>query len=99
MAKPIIPRIIRGRLFYQTADVLFPTFTQAACASSAAECHRLDIAEPLDELIFQRTEALADTRRAGDDFATFSAASKRETRCQPKSGTCAGKAVPHERYS
>ena len=43
MAKPIIPRIIRRRLFYQTADVLFPTFAQAACAWSAAEARRLDI--------------------------------------------------------
>lgn len=32
MATVIIPRIERGRLHFQTADVLFPTFTQTACA-------------------------------------------------------------------
>lgn len=45
MATPIIPRIIRGRPFYQTADVPFPTFAQAATAWSAAEAHRLDIVD------------------------------------------------------
>jgi hypothetical protein len=45
MAVPIIPRVERGRLYFQTADVLFPTFAQAAGAWSAAEAHRLDIAE------------------------------------------------------
>jgi hypothetical protein len=47
MAVPIIPRVIRGRLYFETADVSFPTFAQAATASAAAEAHRLDIAEPL----------------------------------------------------
>lgn len=47
MASPIIPRLVRGRLYFQTADVLFPTFKQAATAWSAAEAHRLDTAEPL----------------------------------------------------
>ena len=47
MATPIIPRIVRGCLYYQTADVLFPTFSQAATAWLAAEAHRLDIAEPV----------------------------------------------------
>jgi hypothetical protein len=42
MAEPIILRIIRGRLFFQTADVLFPIFAQAACALSAAEAHSVD---------------------------------------------------------
>lgn len=78
MAMPIIPRIIRGRLFYQTADVLFPTFAQAATAWSAAEAHRLDIAEPLDELIVQRTEALAELRRAGTDMERFRTAARCE---------------------
>lgn len=45
MAVHIIPQVIRGRLFYQVADVLFPTFAAAAAAWSAAECHRLDIVE------------------------------------------------------
>lgn len=78
MAAPIIPRIIRGRLFYQISDVLVPTFKQAATAWSAAEAHRLDIAEPVDELIIQRNAALADMRQAGADMDRFNAASKRE---------------------
>lgn len=45
MALKIIPRFIRGRLFYQVSDVLFPTFAAAATAWSAALAHRLDIAE------------------------------------------------------
>lgn len=45
MAVRIIPQIIRGRLFYQIADVFFPTFAQAAGAWSAAVAHRLDIVE------------------------------------------------------
>ena len=32
MAMAIIPRIDRGRLHFQTDDVLFPTFAQAAGA-------------------------------------------------------------------
>lgn len=43
MAGIIVPVIHRGRLFFRIADVLFPTFAQAAAAWSAAECHRLDI--------------------------------------------------------
>lgn len=43
MAMSIVPRIVRGRLFFQVADTLFSTFAQAAAAWSAAECHRLDI--------------------------------------------------------
>lgn len=45
MAVRIIPQIIRGRLFYQVSDILFPTFSQAAGAWSAAVAHRLDIVE------------------------------------------------------
>lgn len=45
MAPCIIPRFVRGRLFYQVSDVLFPTFRQAATAWCAAVAHRLDIAE------------------------------------------------------
>lgn len=45
MATPIIPRIIRGRLYYQTADVLFATFAQVVPAWAAAEAHRLDIVD------------------------------------------------------
>jgi hypothetical protein len=45
MAIAIIPQIIRGRLFYQIADVLFPTFAQAAGAWSAAVAHRLDVVD------------------------------------------------------
>jgi len=32
MGTPIIPRITRGRLFYQTAAVLFPSFPQVTTA-------------------------------------------------------------------
>jgi hypothetical protein len=45
MAKAIIPRIVRGRVYFQIADVLFPTFAQAAGAWSAAVAHRLDVVE------------------------------------------------------
>lgn len=45
MGTPIIPRIIRGRLFYQTSDALFPTFALAVTARSATDAHRLDLAE------------------------------------------------------
>lgn len=45
MATSIIPRLVRGRLYFQIADVLFPSFQQAASAWSAAESHRLDIVE------------------------------------------------------
>lgn len=45
MATPIIPRLIRGRLYFQTADVLFPTLAQAVTAWLAAEAHRLDIVD------------------------------------------------------
>ena len=41
MAMPIIPRIERGRLYFQTADLLVLTFTQAAGGRGAAEAHRL----------------------------------------------------------
>jgi hypothetical protein len=78
MASAIIPRIIRGRLFYQTADVLFPTFTQAATAWAAAEAHRLDVAEPIDKLIVERMNVLAEMRRSAGNLVAFSAASKRE---------------------
>ena len=78
MATAIIPRIIRNRLFFQTADVLFPSFAQAATAWSAAEAHRLDIVEPIHTLIVQRTTALAEMRTAGQDMARFTAACRRE---------------------
>lgn len=78
MAVSIIPRVIRGRLYFQTADVLFPTFAQAKTAWAAAEAHRLDIAEPIDELIGQRTDALAELRCAGADMDRFRAAARRE---------------------
>lgn len=45
MAIPIIPRVIRGRLWFQVSDVLFPTFAQAVGAWSAAVAHRLDLVE------------------------------------------------------
>ena len=45
MAMAIIPRIERGRLYFQTVDVLLPSFVPDACAESAAEAHRLDAIE------------------------------------------------------
>lgn len=45
MAKSIIPRLVRGRLYFQVSDVLFPTFAQAASAWSAALAHRFDIVD------------------------------------------------------
>ena len=43
MATRIVPRLVRGRLFFEICDVLFPTFAQAVCAWCAATAHRLDI--------------------------------------------------------
>lgn len=45
MAVSIIPRVERGRLYFQTADVLFPSFAPAASAWRAAKARRLDVAE------------------------------------------------------
>lgn len=45
MAVSIIPRLVRGCLYFQVFDVLFPSFAQAAAAWSAAMAHRLDIVE------------------------------------------------------
>lgn len=41
MAIRIIPRFVRGRFYFQVADVLFPTLTYAVTGWSAAESHRL----------------------------------------------------------
>jgi hypothetical protein len=45
MAVPIIPRIVRGRLWFEVSTVLFPTLRAALCAWSAAEAHRLDLVD------------------------------------------------------
>jgi hypothetical protein len=45
MAASIIPRVERVRLYFQTADVLVPTFIRAAGGWSAPEAHRLDAVE------------------------------------------------------
>jgi hypothetical protein len=45
MAVAIIPRNVRGRLYFEIGPVLFPTFAAAASAWSAAEAHRLDIVD------------------------------------------------------
>lgn len=37
MATPIIPRLVRGRLYFEIGPVLFPTFAQAATAQ-ALDC-------------------------------------------------------------
>lgn len=43
MAVRIIPRIVRGRVFYPLADIPLLIFVQAAGAWSAVAAHRLDI--------------------------------------------------------
>lgn len=78
MGMPIIPRIARGRLYFQTADVFFPTFAQPATAVSPAESHRLHIAEPIDRLIAQLAAALADIRRASAALEQSRSAARRE---------------------
>jgi hypothetical protein len=45
MAVSIIPRVERGRLYFQTADLLVPTFIPAAGGWGTAEAHRLDIVD------------------------------------------------------
>src|SRR5688572_26943785 len=47
MAVPIIPRIERGRLYFETADVLLPTFAPAAGAWNAADALRRAVAGPV----------------------------------------------------
>lgn len=37
MAKPIIPRLVRGDLFFQVSEVLFPTFAAAVSAWLAVQ--------------------------------------------------------------
>lgn len=49
MAMPIIPRPVRGRLYFQTADVLFPIFVQSGRAWTAADADRVDIVQPLQQ--------------------------------------------------
>ena len=78
ISQSIRPGIVRGSLYWFVGEVGFSTIKAAICAWSAAEAHRLDIAEPIDTLIVQRTEALAEMRAAGQDMARFNAASKRE---------------------
>lgn len=48
------------------------------CVCSAAEAYRLSIADQLHALIVQRTEALAELRRAGSDIKRLRAAARRE---------------------
>ncbi|WP_116813772.1 hypothetical protein [Steroidobacter cummioxidans] len=60
MAVPIIPRICRGRLYFQV-----PTFARAVAAWSAAKAHRFHTADPVDELIVQRAQVPAGMRRQG----------------------------------
>ena len=48
MATPIIPRVIRDRLYFQTADVSFPAFAPAAGTWDVADTCQVDMTEPLD---------------------------------------------------
>lgn len=75
--KPV-PAVLRGQPHHIVGAIAFTSFRLAVCAGSAAECHRLNIVDQLDTLIAQRAVALTEMRVAGDDFAAFSAASKRE---------------------
>ncbi len=59
MAAPIIPRVERGRLYFQFANALLPTFTAALAAWSAAKARRSHISEPIRELIAQSPEVPA----------------------------------------
>lgn len=43
MAFSIVPRLARGRLFFQIGDVLLPSLAQAATAWAAVDAHRLDL--------------------------------------------------------
>jgi hypothetical protein len=45
MAILIIPRLVRGRLYFEIGPVLLPTFAQAAAAWFAADAHRLAIVD------------------------------------------------------
>jgi hypothetical protein len=45
MAMPIISWLVQDRLYFQTADVLLPTFVQAA-GWTAADAHHVDMAQP-----------------------------------------------------
>src|SRR5690606_29353028 len=45
MATPIIPRRVRGRLYFQTADILLPAFAQAAAPGAVVRAERDDIAD------------------------------------------------------
>jgi hypothetical protein len=42
MATPIIPRLVRGRVFFRIADPLSSIFVQAAGLCAAAMAHGLD---------------------------------------------------------
>lgn len=74
----IRPRIVRGGLYFQVADVLFPTFAGAVAAWSAAEVQRLGVAHEIQTLIVQRTAALAELRNAGADMEHFRIAARSE---------------------
>jgi hypothetical protein len=61
MAVPIIPRIDRGRLYFQTVDVFLPSFAPAGSAGRA-ETHRLG---PVESVLPDR-RALPPLRRCDD---------------------------------
>ena len=62
MAVSIIPRVERGRLYFQSADLSVPTFIQAAGGSRAAEAHRLNAVESV-----QPERRAQPSRRRCDD--------------------------------
>lgn len=49
MATPIIPRRVRGRLYFQAGNVFSPTLVQAASAWAGANAHRVDMTQPLEQ--------------------------------------------------
>lgn len=78
LSVPIRPAIVRGQPVFTVGAGSFTSFRLAACAWSAAEAHRLDIAEPIDRLIVQHTAALAEMRRSARDVVAFASAARRE---------------------
>lgn len=89
MAMPIIPRLVRDRLYFQTADVRFFTLVQATSVWVAADAARLrhgpgagaaNIAAaasvgPRGKLVASLRAVLTDVRQL---FAALQAASARD---------------------
>lgn len=75
---PLRLAVVRGRLDLPAAGVLFPRVAQAVTAWRAVEAHRHGIAEEVETLVIERTDALAELRKGGADIAGFNAGCRRE---------------------